>query len=111
MSTLRQLFDTKLIRPEVGDRVQHNATKRLGTVEGRATINGSLTVAALTVKYDDGERAIQISENEFVKVEFLMPGPAPAASAPVQGAIPVADFFDRSRGYNEGPDPEITHEF
>ncbi len=68
MGILKQMFKPGIIRPQVGDRVKHNETQELGTVEGRAKISGTPTVWVLTVKYDKGPTAFQVSENEFIKV-------------------------------------------
>lgn len=65
---LKDMFRYGMIRPEVGDRVRHNDTHKLGTVAGRAMINGSIQVPALTVHYDDGTVATQVPENEFIKI-------------------------------------------
>jgi hypothetical protein len=65
---LKKLFASKVIQIHVGDRVQHNTSKHRGTVLGTATINGSIKVHAVTVRYDDGYEAIQIPANEFTKI-------------------------------------------
>ena len=65
MFNLKELFKPGIIRPQVGHRVKHNATREMGTVEGRAQVNGSTKVWVITVKYDNGTTASMVSENEF----------------------------------------------
>ena len=68
MTSLKALFGFGIIRAGVGDRVMNKNTRELGTVIGKATIKGSITVYALNVQYDNCSLAWQISENEFIKV-------------------------------------------
>jgi hypothetical protein len=65
---LKKLFASKVIKIQVGDRVQHNTSKHRGTVLGTATINASIKIHAVTVRYDDGFEAVLIPGNEFTKI-------------------------------------------
>ena len=69
MKSLKKLFGLESIRPGIGDRVMHKNTRELGTVQGVATIHGSIKVHALTVLYDNKIVALQLPENEFIKVD------------------------------------------
>ena len=69
MKGLKKLFGiVSSIRPQIGNRVMNKDTRELGFVIGKAEINGTIKVPAISVLYDNGNIGTQISENEFVKV-------------------------------------------
>lgn len=65
---LKELFGAKFIRPIIGDRVMHNETRLVGTVQGTSTVHGSMKVPVITVQFDNSTWAWYAAENEFTKV-------------------------------------------
>jgi hypothetical protein len=59
-----QTLSTKIA---CGDRVRHRGTQELGTCIQTGTVEGSMRVPALSVRYDSGIEAWLVPAEEFTK--------------------------------------------
>jgi hypothetical protein len=64
----KKLFNQTLsVKIKVGDRVCNRRTGKLGTVYQTATLNGTVSIPALSVKLDDGTDAQLVPAEEYHK--------------------------------------------
>jgi hypothetical protein len=112
MESLKKMFGiTTSIRPGIGDRVKNKDTRELGTVTGKSVIKGSVKVPALNVQYDNGQVAMHVAENEFIKVDKnTLPQVRPKvpderATRPVQTCE-----GPKGKGYSHEFEPSTTRE-
>ena len=67
-SKLEKQFDATLsVKIGVNDRVRHRTTRLLGTVTQTGLVKGTIKVPTVTVAYDNGQEAVMVPAEEFMK--------------------------------------------